>query len=85
MGKQTITLAEPMLRYVDGRIAAGQNSSLSEYVSDLIAQDIVRQEANVSALRNLLISAEESGISERSAEEIFKLARSRRRTPAGEI
>lgn len=85
MSKQTITLAEPIQAYIDGRIADGRNSSLSEYVSYLIAQDISRQEDETIALRGLLDAAEESGLSERSLEEILEYARSSDRKSASKV
>lgn len=76
MTKHTIALPEPIAEYVDRRLADGHYASLSEYFADLVAKEMAEREVAVEQLRGLLDEAEDSGVSERSIDEVFAHARS---------
>jgi antitoxin ParD1/3/4 len=79
MTQNTITLPEPIIAYIHERLADGRYASLSDYVSELISEDMTHRNASTGDLRNLLDEAEKSGVSERGLEEILDYARSGRK------
>lgn len=83
MTKHIITLPEPIAEFLEQRIADGQYESASQYILDLVTKDMSERTHAAEALRALLQDAEDSGISDRSLEEIFDLARSETRRSAG--
>jgi Arc/MetJ-type ribon-helix-helix transcriptional regulator len=85
MTNHTITLADPVVAYIDDRLADGSYASLSDYLSELIVQDMARRANATHELRDLLNDAEESGLSPRSLDEILTAARSVGRDPESKV
>lgn len=79
MVTMNISLPEKMKKRVQLRIARGNYANASDYVRDLIRQDIERRDALVAELRK----GEHSGVSKRQVPEILTAAkRSRTRKHA---
>ena len=79
MVTMNISLPEKMKKRVQLRIARGNYANVSDYVRDLIRQDIERRDALVAELRK----GERSGVSKRQVPEILAAAkRSRTRKHA---
>lgn len=74
MKSMNISLPEPMKDWVDTRVDGGDYASASDYVRDLIRKDRDFREKR-EALIQALIEGEESGISDRSMEDIIAEAR----------
>ncbi len=70
MATMNVSLPDLMKDWVEAKIAAGQYSSASDYVRDLIRRD---QQCNdkLETLRLALIEGEKSGVSERTIDEIW--------------
>lgn len=75
---KTISLTHKNEAWINERIRSGDFGNASEYIRDLIRRDQERQ-TRVEAIRAALIEGEESGISERSPEEIMAAVVERRR------
>jgi antitoxin ParD1/3/4 len=76
MATMNISLPEKMKKRVRTRIATGNYANASDYVRDLIRQDIERRDTLVAELRK----GERSGVSKRQVPEILattKRARAR--------
>lgn len=75
--RKTITLTGQQGEWVKSRIANGDFTNDSEYIRDLIRRD---QERNMEleSLRAALKEGENSGISNRSAHDIFDAVRARK-------
>jgi antitoxin ParD1/3/4 len=76
MTKHTIILSEPLTSFIDERLSGGDYETLSEYLAELVRQDMNRRISAVRELRTLIDDAEESGMSERSLDEILSHAQS---------
>ena len=76
MAKLTISMPDAMSEYVTARVENGQYGNVSEYFRDLVRKEQRRQQAEAE-LRQMLEDAEASGVSERSAEEIWTAAERR--------
>ncbi len=76
MARQSISVTEPNDQWLRAQIESQEYSSKSELINDLIRQARKREE-QLSSLRSKLDSAEQSGFSNRSKEEILLLAKSR--------
>ena len=76
MAKLTISMPDAMGEYVAARVETGQYGNVSEYFRDLVRREQERKQAG-DELRHILKAAEESGISDRSAEDIWKDAERR--------
>lgn len=74
--RKTITLTGSQNEWVKSRISEGDFTNDSEYFRDLIRRDQDRSAA-LSHLRAALIEGENSGISERTPEDIRKTAKER--------
>ncbi|MDO9478065.1 MAG: type II toxin-antitoxin system ParD family antitoxin [Pseudohongiella sp.] len=74
--RKTITLTGSQNEWVKSRISEGDFTNDSEYFRDLIRRDQDRSAA-LSQLRAALIEGENSGISERTLEDIRKTAKER--------
>ncbi len=76
MATMNVSLPEKMKKRVRARIATGNYANASDYVRDLIRQDIERRDTLVGELRK----GERSGVSKRQVPDILaaaKRARSR--------
>lgn len=71
MHRLTISVPEQMSAFVDAQIDTGRYGNVSEYFRDLVRRDQERRETAIGELRALITKAEESGISQRSVEEII--------------
>ena len=74
--RKTITLTDKQDDWVKSRIARGDFTNDSEYFRDLIRRDQERH-AGLEQLRAALVAGEQSGISERTPQEILEMARER--------
>lgn len=77
--RKTITLTGQQNEWVKSRISGGDFTNDSEYFRDLIRRDQDRSAA-LSQLRAALIEGENSGISERTLEDIRTTAKERLKT-----
>jgi len=77
--RKTITLTDQQNNWVKARINSGDFTNDSEYFRDLIRRDQERNAA-IAQLRTALLDGEQSGISERTPEDIRSAARERLRT-----
>jgi len=76
MATMNVSLPERMKDWVEARAATGRYSNASDYVRDLIRRDQQRAEA-IATLQQVVDDALASGISPRTSDEIFALARAR--------
>lgn len=74
-----ISLPEEMKAFVEGQVATGQYSDVSDYIRDLVRE----RQAAVERLRALLEEGEASGASPRSFDEILDRIKERHRSPGG--
>ncbi len=74
MATMNISLPNPMRNWVEKQINAGQYSSNSDYVRDLIRRDQQQREKH-EALQKAITEGLESGVSERSVSEIIEDAK----------
>ena len=79
MATMNVSLPDPMKDWVDTQISEGQYSSASDYVRDLIRRDQQRND-ELEALRLAIQAGEDSGVSERTMDQIWKAARTRVQT-----
>ena len=69
-----VSLPDPMKDWVQDQIESGKFSNASDYVRDLIRQDQDRLE-KLKALQEAITQGLESGVSDKSMNEILKQAR----------
>jgi antitoxin ParD1/3/4 len=74
--RKTITLTGQQGDWVKSRIASGDFTNDSEYIRDLIRQDQARS-SGLEQLRAALLDGEQSGVSNRTPQEIRQAARER--------
>jgi len=74
MTRKTITIPESMDGWVKSQIGAGRYGNDSEYFRDLIRHDQEKQ-AKLEALRAAVDAGRNSGISDRSMDDILREAR----------
>ena len=79
MIRKTISMPDEMDHWISCRIKSGQYNNDSEYFRDLIRQDQEKESAQ-KELQVLLQEAENSGLSERSVEDIWADAEKGSRT-----
>ena len=77
MAKITISMPDAMEQYVATRVEAGQYGNVSEYFRDLVRREQERL-AGEERLRQMLQKGIDSGVSERTPEQIFADAKRRR-------
>ena len=70
MATMNVSLPDPMKDWIEGQVRTGHYSNVSDYVRDLIRRDQEYQDQR-QALIQALIVGEESGVSNRSVEEIW--------------
>jgi antitoxin ParD1/3/4 len=76
MQRKTITITDQMESWVKAQVDSGKYGNDSEYFRDLVRRDQERREAE-SKLRFMLDEAESSGVSTRSAQEIWEAVETR--------
>ena len=76
MATMNVSLPDAMKDWVEAQAEAGQYSSASDYVRDLIRQDQKRNDG-LAQLQSLITEGFESGVSDRSLNEVLTLARAR--------
>ena len=78
MATMTVSLPDPMKNWIEELTHKGEYSSSSDYVRDLVRRDKERrnQELSIDELRQIVIDARQSGISEKSIDDIFNAAKS---------
>ena len=74
MTSMNVSLPEQMKSWVEGKINAGQYHNVSEYIRDLIRKDQLEYE-KTQAFRAAIAIGRDSGIDERSVDEIFTTAK----------
>lgn len=76
--RKTITVTGQRDEWIKSRIAAGEFTNDSEYIRDLIRRDQARF-SEIEAIRAALIEGEESGISDRTPQQIREAVKKRLR------
>ncbi|MGR9248385.1 type II toxin-antitoxin system ParD family antitoxin [Rhizobium leguminosarum] len=76
MATMNVSLPEPMKEWVDAQTKTGRYSNASDYVRDLIRRDQERA-SKLAELQRLITDGLESGISDRSKDDILREARER--------
>ena len=82
MATMNVSLPDAMKDWVEGQASTGRYSNSSDYVRDLIRRDQERAE-RVSRLQRLMDEGLESGVGDRSLDEIRAEARRRAGVDAG--
>lgn len=77
MATMTVSLPDPMKDWIEAQIRQGDYASTSDYVRDLVRRDRARREHEMTMeeLRTKLVASRESGLSDRSVDDIFAEAR----------
>jgi antitoxin ParD1/3/4 len=77
MATMTVSLPDPMKDWIEAQIRQGDYASVSDYVRDLVRRDRDRreQELTLDELRKKLTASRDSGVSNRTVDEIFAEAR----------
>jgi antitoxin ParD1/3/4 len=76
MATMNVSLPDPMKEWVDAQTKTGRYSNASDYVRALIRRDQERADA-LEQLQGLVTEGLDSGVSERSKEDILRAARER--------
>lgn len=76
--RKTITITDQQDDWIKSRIAAGEFTNDSEYIRDLIRRDQARF-VEIEAIREALIEGEESGISDRTPQQVREAVKKRLR------
>ncbi|MBB6223646.1 antitoxin ParD1/3/4 [Rhizobium leguminosarum] len=76
MATMNVSLPDPMKEWVDSQTKTGRYSNASDYVRDLIRRDQERSD-KLAELQQLLTDGLESGVSDRSKDDILQVARER--------
>ncbi len=80
MSRQSITFTGPNTEWLKRKVEIqGEYRSNSELVNDLIRQQRKAENAEIEAIRAALIEGEESGISDRTPDDIMKAVIGRKR------
>lgn len=75
MATMNVSLPDPMKEWVELQTQTGRYSNASDYVRDLIRRDQERKD-KIAHMQALVDEALESGVSEKSMEEVLRYARS---------
>ena len=70
MATMNISLTDTLKRFVEERVSGGAFAGSSDYVRDLIRQDYEKQE-KLARMQALLTEGLESGVSDKTVDEIF--------------
>ena len=81
MATMNVSLPDPMKDWVEAQARSGRYSNASDYVRDLIRRDQERA-AKLAELQKLITEGIESGVSDRSVNDILKAAREQARAAA---
>lgn len=84
MATMNVSLPDGMKVWVEAQSQTGRYSNASDYVRDLIRRDQERTD-KIAALQVLIDEGLESGISTRSKDEIFEMARDRAKARTKEL
>lgn len=76
MATMNVSLPDPMKDWVEAQAETGRYSNASDYVRDLIRRDQERQD-KIAHMQGLVTQALESGVSDKSMDEILNEARKR--------
>jgi antitoxin ParD1/3/4 len=76
MATMNVSLPDPMKDWVEAQARTGRYSNASDYVRDLIRRDQERA-ADLAELQRLVTAGLASGVSERSMEDVLRMARDR--------
>ena len=76
MATMNVSLPGPMKDWVEAQAETGRYSNASDYVRDLIRRDQERQD-EITRMQGLVSQALESGVSDKSMDEILNEARKR--------
>lgn len=76
MATMNVSLPDPMKEWVEAQTRTGRYSNASDYVRDLIRRDQERSD-KLAELQRLITEGLESGVSDRSKEDILQAARER--------
>ncbi len=76
MATMNVSLPDPMKEWVEAQTRTGRYSNASDYVRDLIRRDQERSD-KLAELQRLVTDGLESGVSNRSKEDILQAARER--------
>jgi antitoxin ParD1/3/4 len=76
MATMNVSLPDLMKDWVEAQAETGRYSNASDYVRDLIRRDQERQE-KIAHMQGLVAQALESGVSDKSMDEILNEARKR--------
>jgi len=74
MATMNVSLPDPMKDWVNVQTQTGRYSNASDYVRDLIRRDQERHD-KIAEMQRLVGEGRESGVSERSMDEILEVAR----------
>lgn len=82
MATMNVSLPDPMKDWVESQAKSGRYSNASDYVRDLIRRDQERA-GKLVELQKLLTEGLESGVSDRTIDEVLKAARDQAKTARG--
>jgi antitoxin ParD1/3/4 len=74
MATMNVSLPDPMKDWVEAQASSGRYSNASDYVRDLIRRDQERA-SKLAELQSLIRAGDESGISDRSLDDVLDAAR----------
>ena len=74
MATMNVSLPDPMKAWVEAQTRSGRYSNASDYIRDLIRRDQDRA-AKIAEMQRLVTEGLESGVTDRSMDEILKLGR----------
>jgi len=77
MATMNVPLPDPIKSWVEKQVRTGHYSNASDYVRDLIRQDQEYQDKRETLIK-ALIAGENSGVSERTVEDIWQGVKARR-------
>lgn len=79
MATMNVSLPDPMKDWVESQAKSGRYSNASDYVRDLIRRDQERA-SKLAELQKLLTEELESGVSDRTIDEVLRAAREQAKT-----
>jgi len=80
MATMNISVPDPMKDWVLAQVETGTYANTSDYVRDLIRKD-QEQRTKIAALQKAITEGLESGISDKSFDEIIQSARQKMKAP----